>query len=40
MAERADAVEAIEVNGASHALPVSQPDAVADVIIAAAKHIQ
>jgi pimeloyl-ACP methyl ester carboxylesterase len=40
MAERAGALAAIEVEGASHALPVSRPDAVADVIITAAKHVQ
>ncbi len=35
MAARAGAVETVEVDGASHALPASQPDAVADVIIRA-----
>jgi pimeloyl-ACP methyl ester carboxylesterase len=35
MAERANAREAIEVPGASHALPASQPQAVADMILRA-----
>ena len=37
MAERANAVETVEVAGASHALPASQPEAVADVIIRAVR---
>lgn len=36
MAGRANAREAIEVAGASHALPASQPQAVADLILRAA----
>lgn len=39
MAERAKARETVEVKGAAHALPVSQPDAVADVILRAAGHV-
>ncbi|TDO37031.1 alpha/beta fold hydrolase [Paractinoplanes brasiliensis] len=35
MAERANAREAVEVEGASHALPMSQPQAVADIILRA-----
>jgi hypothetical protein len=35
MAERANAWEAVEIPGASHALPVSQPQAVADFILRA-----
>ena len=37
MAERAEAVEAVEIPDASHALPVSQPDAVAEVILRAVR---
>lgn len=36
MAQRADARAVVEVPGASHALPASRPDAVADCILAAA----
>ena len=36
MAERADARATVEVPGASHALPASQPEAVADLILQAA----
>ena len=39
MAERAGARATIEVPGASHALPASQPDAVADCILAAASAV-
>ena len=39
MAERAHAREAVEVAGASHAVAVSQPDTVADMILSAAKHV-
>ncbi|WP_394553128.1 alpha/beta fold hydrolase [Agromyces sp. MMS24-JH15] len=39
MAERAGSVETVEVADASHALPVSQPDVVADVIIRAARSV-
>lgn len=39
MAERAQARAAVEVPGASHALPASQPDAVADFILQAAAAI-
>ncbi|GAA0242440.1 alpha/beta hydrolase [Cryptosporangium japonicum] len=39
MAARANAREAIEVPGASHALPVSQPQLVADVILRAAAAV-
>jgi pimeloyl-ACP methyl ester carboxylesterase len=36
MADRANAQESVEIAGASHALPVSQPQAVADFILRAA----
>ena len=39
MAERAEARATVEVPGASHALPASQPEAVADVILQAAATI-
>jgi pimeloyl-ACP methyl ester carboxylesterase len=39
MAERANARESVEVPGASHALPASQPQAVADFIIRAATSV-
>ncbi|RKN47526.1 alpha/beta fold hydrolase [Micromonospora endolithica] len=39
MAERANARESIEVSGASHALPASRPQAVADVILRAAAAV-
>ncbi len=39
MAERANAREAIEVPGGSHALPASQPQAVADLIVRAAASV-
>ncbi|WP_255609718.1 alpha/beta fold hydrolase [Micromonospora sp. PLK6-60] len=39
MAERANARESVEVPGASHALPTSQPRAVADLILRAAAAV-
>lgn len=39
MAERANAREPVEVPGASHALPASQPQAVADFILRAAAAV-
>jgi pimeloyl-ACP methyl ester carboxylesterase len=39
MAERANAREHVEVPGASHALPASQPQAVAEVILRAAAAV-
>lgn len=39
MAERAGARQVIEVAGASHAVAVSQPDTVADLILTAAKAV-
>ncbi|MEV4830689.1 alpha/beta hydrolase [Micromonospora sp. NPDC049257] len=39
MAGRANARESVEVAGASHALPASQPQAVADVILRAAAAV-
>ena len=39
MAERAGSVETVEVAGAPHALPVTQPQVVADVIIRAARAV-
>ncbi|MFI0353300.1 hypothetical protein [Actinomadura sp. 9N407] len=39
MAERAGSRESVELSGASHAIPASEPEAVAAVIIAAAKTI-
>jgi len=39
MAERANAQESVEIPGASHALPVSQPRAVADLILRAAAAV-
>jgi pimeloyl-ACP methyl ester carboxylesterase len=39
MAERAGAVDTVEVAGASHAITVSRPDVVADSIRAAVKHL-
>jgi pimeloyl-ACP methyl ester carboxylesterase len=38
MAERAGAREVVEIEGASHAVPVSRADEVADVIIRAARY--
>ncbi len=40
MAGRAKAREVVEIKGAAHALPVSQPDAVADLILRAAAHVE
>ena len=39
MAERAAALEAVEIPDASHALPVSRPDAVAEVILRAVRSV-
>jgi pimeloyl-ACP methyl ester carboxylesterase len=39
MAERANAQEIVEVPGASHALPASQPQMVADFILRAAAAV-
>jgi pimeloyl-ACP methyl ester carboxylesterase len=39
MAERANARESVEIPGASHALAVSQPQAVADFILRAAAAV-
>jgi hypothetical protein len=39
MAERAGARATVEVPGASHALPASQPQAVADFILQAANAV-
>lgn len=39
MAERAGAIDTVEVAGASHAITVSQPAVVADVIRGAVKHL-
>ena len=40
MAERAGAREIVEAGGASHAVGVSRPDEAADVILAAAGHVE
>ena len=40
MAERAGAREVLEIEGASHAVPASRPDEVADVIFAATAHVE
>ncbi len=40
MAERAHAREVVEIEGASHGFSVSHPDEVANVILAAAKHVE
>lgn len=40
MAERARAREAVEIKGASHAVGVSQPEAVAEMILRAAKAVK
>ena len=37
MADRAGAYEVVELAGASHAIPASRPDDVADAILRAAK---
>ncbi len=39
MADRAGAVDTIEVAGSAHAIPVSHPDQSADIIRAAVKHV-
>jgi pimeloyl-ACP methyl ester carboxylesterase len=40
MAERAEAREVVEIEGASHALPASHPDEVADVILRALEDVE
>ena len=40
MAERAGAREVVEIEGASHAVGVSHPEEVADVILHAAKGVE
>jgi pimeloyl-ACP methyl ester carboxylesterase len=40
MAQRANAIETIEVPGSSHAVAVSHPDVVADAIRAAIEHVR
>jgi pimeloyl-ACP methyl ester carboxylesterase len=40
MAERAGAREAVEIEGASHAVGVSHPEEVADIILRAAKDVE
>ena len=40
MAERAGAREVLEIGGASHAVGVSRPEEVADVVLAAAAHVE
>lgn len=40
MADRAGAREVLEIEGASHAVGVSHPDEVADLILAAAAHVE
>ena len=40
MAERAAAREVLDIEGASHAVPVSHPDEVADLILAAVGHVE
>lgn len=40
MADRAGAREVLEIEGASHVVGVSHPDDVADVILAAAAHVE
>ena len=40
MADRAGAVDTIEVAGSAHAISVSHPDETTDIIRAAVKHIQ
>ncbi|WP_028476963.1 alpha/beta fold hydrolase [Nocardia sp. CNY236] len=39
MAERAGARDTVEISGASHALPASQPQAVAEIILTAADSV-
>ena len=38
--QRAKAREVVEIKGAAHALPVSQPDAVADLILKATAYVE
>ena len=40
MADRAEAREVLEIEGASHAVGVSNPDEMADVILAATAHVE
>ena len=40
MAERAGAREVVEIEGASHAVGVSHPEEVADIILRAAKDVE
>ena len=40
MATRAKASEIVEIKGAGHALPLSQPDVVADLILKAAGLVE
>jgi pimeloyl-ACP methyl ester carboxylesterase len=40
MAERAEAREVVEIEGASHAVGVSHPEEVADIILRAAKDVE
>jgi len=40
MAERAGAREIVEIEGASHALSVSRPEEVADIILRALKDVE
>ncbi len=40
MADRAGAREVSEIEGASHAVGVSHPDEVADVVFAATAHVE
>ena len=39
MADRAGAVDTIEIAGSAHAIPVSHPEETADIIYAAVKHL-
>ncbi len=40
MAERAGAREVVEIGGASHAVGVSHPEEVADIILRATKDVE
>ena len=40
MADRAGAREVLEIEDASHAVPASRADVVADVILAATAHVE
>ena len=40
MAERAGAREVVEIEGASHAVGVSHPEEVADIILRALKDVE